>query len=53
MSRLTSLEAQRRVLIEYLLSKASDEDWHGVMDAAADLREIDAEGRGIRSVLND
>jgi hypothetical protein len=26
---------------EYLLMKIHEEDWHGVMDAAADLREID------------
>lgn len=37
---------QRRILIEYLLMKAKQEDWHGVSDAANDLREMDAEERG-------
>jgi len=37
---------QRRVLIEYLLMKAQQEDWHGVSDAANDLREMDAQERG-------
>jgi hypothetical protein len=32
----------RRILIEYLFMKARTEDWHGVADAAMDLRELDA-----------
>jgi len=39
---LDKLEKQRASLIQYLLSKVSAEDWHAVMDSAADLREIDA-----------
>ena len=27
--------------------KAFEEDWHGVMDAAADLRDIDSELKGL------
>lgn len=42
------LTQQRDVLITYLNMKAHTEDWHGVMDAACDLREIDAELRGMR-----
>ncbi len=37
------LERRKQVLILYLLSKVEDEDWHGVADAAMDLREIDIE----------
>ena len=29
-------------MIDYLNMKVSLEDWHGVADAAMDLREIDA-----------
>jgi hypothetical protein len=39
-------EEHRRRLIEYLLSKVALCDWHGVSDAANDLRELDAVERG-------
>ena len=32
----------REILIDYLIMKARQEDWHGVSDAANDLREMDA-----------
>lgn len=38
-------EEKRRILIEYLRMKAESEDWHGVADAACDLRELDAAER--------
>jgi len=31
----------RKTLVEYLGMKTVAEDWHGVADAAADLRELD------------
>jgi hypothetical protein len=34
--------APRDILIQYLLMKVQYEDWHGVSDAANDLRELDA-----------
>lgn len=33
---------QHDVYVRYLKMCLRNEDWHGVMDAAADLREIDA-----------
>lgn len=36
------LRTRRRLFLAYLADCMSREDWHGVMDAAADLREIDA-----------
>lgn len=39
-------QVRRDVLIAYLKMKADQEDWHGVADAANDLRELDAEERG-------
>ena len=36
----TILEA-RILMIEYLNLKVQEEDWHGVSDAANDLRELD------------
>lgn len=41
------MRSHRETLVRYLAEKASLEDWHGVMDAAADLREIDSELRGM------
>ena len=35
----------REILIAYLLMKAKQEDWHGVSDAANDLREMDAKDK--------
>lgn len=37
-----TIRRYRALLIEYMLMKAALEDWHGVNDAANDLREFDA-----------
>ena len=34
---------QKRVMLEYLQLMVAREDWHGVADAAMDLREMAAE----------
>ena len=39
---IAELQQQREMMIAYLHLRADMEDWHGVMDAAADIREIDA-----------
>ena len=39
---------QRDVIKADLLGKFQREDWHGVMDCAADLREMDAYRRGMK-----
>lgn len=36
------LKEQRDLMVDYLNLKIAVEDWHGVADAAMDLREIDA-----------
>lgn len=37
-----------KIMIEYLILKVVQKDWHGVSDAANDLREMDArKGRKI------
>lgn len=36
------LYERRNILIDYLTMKAQAEDWHGVADAAMDIREIEA-----------
>ncbi len=37
-----SLKYQKEILVQYLLSKVRIQDWHGVSDAANDIREIEA-----------
>lgn len=39
---------QRRVLMADLQGKFEREDWHGVADAAMDLRDIDEYWRGFQ-----
>lgn len=46
-ARVARLSVRRETLIIYLMENVHEEDWHGVMDAAADLREVDAELRGL------
>lgn len=42
MTLIDELEKQKSTLITYLLSKVEVQDWHGVADAAMDLREVEA-----------
>lgn len=46
--RIAWLIAKRPTLIAYLLMKADAEDWHGVQDAASDLRDLDCELDGLQ-----
>lgn len=41
------LKSMRQKMIGYMKDKILLEDWHAVSDSACDLREIDAELRGI------
>lgn len=41
MTELQRLEKARETLISYMLMKAAQRDWHGVADAAMDLRELE------------
>ena len=36
------LDAAEKIMIDYLLLKVQQKDWHGVSDAANDLREMNA-----------
>lgn len=39
---IEALRAKRTRLIDYLRLKVDEGDWHGVADAAMDLRELEA-----------
>jgi len=42
-SNYNDLDTQRLILIEYMRVMIAREDWHGVSDAANDLRVLEAE----------
>lgn len=45
--RLQEIRNSLRVMQEYLDIRTINEDWHGVMDASADIRELLAEQRAL------
>jgi hypothetical protein len=45
--RRAILQGRRGVLVGYLGMKLMEEDWHGIQDAASDLRDIDSELLGL------
>ena len=46
--RVAYLQAMHETMLAYLKAKVEDADWHGVQDAASDLREIEAELKGLK-----
>ena len=51
LEKIGQLSSQKMGMVEYLKLKISQEDWHGVADAAMDIREIEARLSTINSVL--
>lgn len=45
--RIYDLGVCLKVMEQYLTTRIGQRDWHGVMDAAADIREIEAELKGL------
>lgn len=45
--RITTLIESRNTYLAYLFIKIVEEDWHGVQDAASDLRDIDSKIKGL------
>ena len=50
---LAKLIEEKTRMIEYLRLKTEKGDWHGVADAAMDLREVDAKLDLTRDFIND
>lgn len=48
---MQKLLRQKQGMIDYLNLKLSQEDWHGVADAAMDIREIVSKETAIGKVL--
>lgn len=42
MKSITVLRTQKQTLIEYLLVKLAQQDWHGIRDCAVDIELIEA-----------
>lgn len=47
MKRIVELKAQKKLLLEYTQIKIKEEDYHGGIDSLMDVRDIDAEVKGI------
>lgn len=45
----TEYQHRRQILIDYLKVKVAESDWHGVSDAANDLRVMEAQQRALVS----
>lgn len=43
MRTLDQLLSDKQLMVEYLELKLREKDWHGVADAAMDLRELEVE----------
>lgn len=44
----SKLKRHRKTMMRYLLMKFEERDWHGVQDAASDLRDIESELKGLK-----
>ena len=49
--KLQNLMKQKHGMVDYLHLKLSQEDWHGVADAAMDIREIVSRSMAITELL--
>lgn len=50
-ARLEDLSEKKARLVGYLTDKRDESDWHGVADAAMDLRDIESEKIGLEWIL--
>lgn len=49
---LEQLAKRKEQMIQYLLLKVEEQDWHAVQDAGSDLRDIEAEMKGYEAGLD-
>lgn len=52
MHNYESAVKQKEILVQYLYVKIAQEDWHGVADAAMDIREMEAKTCSTTSTAN-
>lgn len=51
--KISSLEERKDMMVKYMKLKMQEEDWHGVADAAMDIRDIESELLAYRSIKNE
>ena len=51
-TRISIIQESLNVLMHYLNTKNSLQDWHGVSDAANDIRELNSEWKALQSVID-
>jgi len=49
-ARIKELQDSKLAMIDYLKLKVTLQDWHAVMDASCDIREIDSELKALNSI---
>ena len=52
-ARVKELEQSKLAMVDYLKLKVTLQDWHAVMDASCDIREIDSELKVLRAMLGE
>ncbi len=50
---LAKLETKRLNMHNYIIMKLDEQDYHGIADAAMDLRELDARCKAIKEWIGD
>ena len=50
--RIKELEDSKSAMIGYLKLKVVLQDWHAVMDASCDIREIESELKTLNKIVN-
>jgi len=50
--KITQLENSKSGYLDYMQMKIREEDWHGVADCSADLRDIDSAIHHLRLIQN-
>lgn len=53
MDYLEQLQKRKIQMVEYLLLKVEEEDWHAVQDAGSDLRDIESELLGYKKAKEE
>ena len=51
LQKITTLLEEKQGMVDYLKLKLTQEDWHGVADAAMDIREIVSKMSAINDIL--
>lgn len=51
-TRLIILETNKERMMDYLDMKREDQDWHGVQDAASDIRDLESQINELQFALS-